>query len=355
MAYFRLLMKNVLVDMHFLRLNPADELYSFAGDLGMAMGTRRPPDMMLHFYVPEKSVNVFGNDVQYEKQKEIDKYFKFSTGKFNVWHATTTVTPYQPFNKKTKFVFTIHDFNFMGEEDRSQLQKMRWLRLVQERVKRADYITFISDHARLEAYKYLDLGDKQSTVIYNGCNVPSKSNITAPLFEKPFLFSYGFFKPEKKFHLLPHLLGGNDYNLIIGGNNETPYKQAVIDAAAKAGVAERVHLAGVLAEEEKAWYYEKCDAFLLPSVVESFPTPAIEAMHFGKPVFLSMFSCLPEIGGDAVYYFESFDDASMKKTFEEGMQLYRETSPVEKVKERAAFFNWGDTALQYFDIYRELF
>lgn len=342
--------------MHCLKLHPTDDQHRFARELGKAMAVQQPGEMKLHFYLPEKDFDVFGKEVAYEKHKPIHKFFKFGTGRFDLWHATTTLSPYQPFNTKTKFVFTIHDLNFMEDEDRSNAQKMRYLRLVQERVKRADYLTFISDHARLEAFKYLDLGSKPSTVIYNGCTVLSNGNVTPPahLPERPFLFSNGLFKAEKNFHLLPHLLNGNDYHLVIAGKNDTEYKQTVIDAANKAGISERLHLTGEISEEEKNWYYQNCEAFLLPSLVESFPTPAIEAMRFGKPVFLSMFSCLPEIGGDAAYYFESFDDASMKRTFEEGMHHYTTTKPFEKIKERAAFFSWQEAALQHFDVYTQL-
>lgn len=342
--------------MHRLKSHPYNGLYRFTMELGAEMAKNHPEDMKLHFYVPEKNFGVFGQNRCYEKHRSIHKFFKFGTGRFDIWHATTTLSWYQPFNKKTKFVFTIHDLNFMDEEERSNSQKMKYLRLIQERVNRADYLTFISDYSRLEAYKYLDLGNKPNTVIYNGCNIPSNKNFTAPaqLPQKPFLFSIGIFMSRKNFHVLPQLLKGNEYDLVIAGKNDMEYRQTVIDAANKAGVADRVHLVGPVTEEEKFWYYQNCAAFLFPSLGEGFGLPIIEAMWFGKPVFLSMSTCLPEIGGDAAYYFESLDEASMQRAFGEGMHHYHTTKPIEKIKERAAFFSWRDAALQYFDVYREL-
>ena len=49
--------------------------------------------------------------------------------------------------------------------------------------------------------------------------------------------------------------------------------------------------------------------------------------HFGKPVFLSTETCLPEIGGDAAYYFKNFEPQSMRDTFENGMHHYETTKP----------------------------
>ena len=37
-------------------------------------------------------------------------------------------------------------------------------------------------------------------------------------------------------------------------------------------------------------------------------------MCFGKPVFLSRLTSLPEVGGDAAYYFDDFDGSAMRRT-----------------------------------------
>ena len=47
---------------------------------------------------------------------------------------------------------------------------------------------------------------------------------------------------------------------------------------------------------------------IYPSAAEGFGIPAIEAMLFGKPVFLSSLTSLPEIGGKVAYYFNNFSD-----------------------------------------------
>lgn len=342
--------------MHRLKYHPFNGLYRFSIELGTAMSNLPQDDMRLHFYVPEKDFGIYGNNVSYIKHRSIDKFYKFGTGRFDVWHATTTLSWYKPFSRKSRFVFTIHDLNFLEEKERSEKHKAKYLKLIQQRVDRADYLTYISEYSRQEALKYLKINNKPGSVIYNGCNAPVKTEFTKPLYipAKPFLFSIGLFMSRKNFHVLPALLKNNNYELIIAGLNDMSYKNEIVEAGKSFNVAGRVHLVGAITEEEKFWYYKNCEAFLFPSLGEGFGLPVIEAMQFGKPVFLSTSTCLPEIGGDAAYYFDSFDPMRMQQVFDEGMQHYHSQQPSEKIKKRAAFFNWEKAAEQYLNVYRQL-
>jgi len=270
-----------------------------------------------------------------------------------VWHATTTISWYKPFNRSTKFVFTIHDLNFLLEDADNIRSNSALLNKIQQRVNRADHLTFISKYAMEVAMQYLQLADKPRSVIHNGSTVKEFVGFDAPGYKpvKPFLFSIGLVQPRKNFHVLPPLLKGNDYELIIAGLNHFDYKNEVEKEIKKWGVGDRVKLVGAITEEEKYWYYKNCAAFLFPSFAEGFGLPVLEAMHFGKPVFLSTHTCLPEIGGDVAYYFDSFEPESMQQTFEKGMVNYQQHTPIEKIKQRAALFSWDLAAAEYLHIY----
>jgi glycosyltransferase involved in cell wall biosynthesis len=90
-------------------------------------------------------------------------------------------------------------------------------------------------------------------------------------------------------------------------------------------------------------------------LAEGFGLPVIEAMHFGKPVFLSKFTSLPEIGGDVAYYFDSFDGDSMRKTLDEGLQHYVQNKPQSAIQKRSQLFSWEIAAKEYLEIYRSLY
>jgi glycosyltransferase involved in cell wall biosynthesis len=152
---------------------------------------------------------------------------------------------------------------------------------------------------------------------------------------------------------LPALLVGNDHELVISGV-ETPYKAKIMEEAEKFGVTGRVKITGTISEEDKAWYYKNCTAFVFPSIAEGFGLPVIEAMHFGKPVFLSTHTSLPEIGGDAAFYFPSFEPTDMQAAFAKGMEEFEEENMEQKVIAHAMQFDWQKTAKEYLALYDEL-
>jgi len=109
-----------------------------------------------------------------------------------------------------------------------------------------------------------------------------------------------------------------------------------------------------ITDAQKAWAYAHCTGFLFPSLTEGFGLPPIEAMHFGKPVFLARRTCLPEIGGDAASYFDSFEPEAMKAVVQQGLALHAEPGRAEAVRAHAAQFNWDRCADAYLALYRRL-
>jgi glycosyltransferase involved in cell wall biosynthesis len=349
-------MTKILIDMHRLKHNPYNGLYVFSKELGEHLAAAQPADMDFHFYVPGKDMGIFGKDAIYEKHRSIDKFFRFGTNAYDIWHITTTLSWYKPFHKKVKVIYTIHDLNFLIEEKNNHKRNKRVLSEIKKRAQRADYIVAISQYALDVANEFLPVNDKPQRVIYNGaCLIPERQ-IAAPKYQpqRPFLFSIGQMYPRKNFHVLPPLLAKTDYELVIAGLHQTDYGNKVLETARQFGVQDRVHLVGPVSEGEKHWYYQQCAAFMFPSFAEGFGLPVVEAMHYGKPVFLSKETCLPEVGGDAAYYFSAFDADTMQRQFGEGMQHYTQQQPQEKIRQRALFFNWKKAAEDYIEVYREL-
>lgn len=346
----------MLVDMHRLKENPYNGLYTFSVGLGKSLAGLARPGEELYYYLPKDKFGFFGNGISYIAQRSLDKYFRFGTGRFDVWHATTDISWYKPFNRHTKLILTLHDLNFLLEDQTNTGSNNRLLKRMQKLVDRADFITGISQYTLDTAAGHLRLGNKPRKVIYNGCNINDFPGYDSPVYRpaKPFIFSIGLVQPRKNFHLLPALLKDNDYELVIAGLDHFDYKKKIVDEIHKWKVADRVKLTGAISEEDKYWYYKHCAAFVFPSYAEGFGLPVIEAMYHGKPVFLSRETSLPEIGGDAAYYFDSFDPADMQRTFAQGMRDYEQNNPIEKIKQRAAFFNWDKAAADYFDLYRTI-
>jgi phosphatidylinositol alpha-1,6-mannosyltransferase len=72
--------------------------------------------------------------------------------------------------------------------------------------------------------------------------------------------------------------------LIAGGGSDVPRLQK---KAAGCGVADRVRITGIFAEEEKADIYNLADVYVMPSRGEGFGFVILEAMASGVPVIVS--------------------------------------------------------------------
>jgi glycosyltransferase involved in cell wall biosynthesis len=122
-------------------------------------------------------------------------------------------------------------------------------------------------------------------------------------------------------------------DLVFTGTLKTEENQ-LREAVASMGLSEKVHFLGFLEEEALGAVWQGCKCLVFPSLYEGFGIPVLEAMAFGKPVIASNVGSLPEVGGDAVLYFDprkpdelvsclakiSSDTALVKELVESGYQ-----------------------------------
>jgi len=336
---------------------PNTGLFTFCEGLGHALIRCLAPHQKLTAYVPPEAINIFGNNVQYLTQRPWHKLFVPKSGEFDVWHSSNQVSRYYPSGNHTKIILTIHDLNFLVEKKHNKRKLYRILRQIQKRIDKATIIVCISHFVADQIRQYLDLRGKALHVIYNGCTVNDYPHFDNPRCRphRHFLFTIGTILPKKNFHVLPALLEDNDYELIIAGNTiDLEYVDKIRNEASNVNVSDRVHIIGPISNEERSWYYRHCSAFVFPSIAEGFGLPPIEAMHYGKAVFLSTETSLPEIGADAAYYFKTFDPVDMRKVLKNGLNKFQIDGMEYKARRRAEQFNWNDTAKAYLKLYDSL-
>lgn len=350
--------KRILFDCERMKY-PHTGLYHFCKQLGQALAlAKHPLSDRLSFYIRASEQGLFGEKAHYLRQHSLHKFVLPDLSRYAVWHATYQGTMYYPLHKKIRIVLTIHDLNFMHEENRPAHKKERELKKLQQKIDRADAIVAISHFVKEDICRHMNLRGKEISVIYNGCNIHASTVPQQPVQLPPggFIFSIGTITEKKNFHVLPSLLVDNDVYLVVAGTiQQNEYLEKIKAEAAKLGVADRVLITGPVTEAEKYWYLQHCTAFVFPSLMEGFGLPVIEAMSFGKPVFLSARTSLPEIGGDQAFYFEQFDPASMQSVFQQGMQAFASGAmQADALRQRAAYFSWQNAALQYLSLYERL-
>lgn len=357
-------MVSILFDCERMKY-PNTGLFHFCLNLGHHLLEQQRADEEIRFYVPEESKGIFGDKAAYTIKQlshnilvpgSKDYRFGVDSSTIDIWHMTYQSTRYRPTTPNTKVVLTIHDLNFLYEHPGNSRKRNKYLKIIQDRIDRADHIVCISQYCLTDVKKYLDTKGKPVSVVYNGVTKLVKEAKHDPEYKPSgkFLFALGTVLPKKNFHVLPALLNAFEGELIIGGVNGSSYKNTIIAEAQKHDVYDRVKFVGSISENDKAWYYQNCTAFLFPSIAEGFGLPAIEAMAHGKPTFLSTHTSLPEVGGSHAYYFKSFDPQEMKQVLIEGLKDYEERKPAADIQAWAHQFRWENAASAYWEIYRSL-
>jgi len=283
------------------------------------------------------------------------KFYLRNNAKFKIWHITYQNSKYVP-TKGIKVVLTIHDLNFLYT-DKKEIKKKKLLKHIQQLINRADYITTISNYVLQDVQKHLSIGNTPIEVIPNGVALNKFITFDKPTYrpKAKFIFTIGTVLLKKNMHVLPRLISNLGYELIIAGIQPDNDYIALLKKEIKSNnVEDRVTLTGSISDEEKYWYMNNCTAFVFPSISEGFGIPPIEAMQLGKPVFLSTYTSLPEIGGDLAYYFDSFDGKSMQKVFLEGMEDYEVNNKKEAIISWANQFNWNKATKSYMDVYKKV-
>jgi glycosyltransferase involved in cell wall biosynthesis len=354
-------MTHIFVDTERIRdLNSG--LGQVCWQVGQALVKQQPPGTSLTFLVPPGQVGVFGESSETLRYVEARWWHKLTgpapTTRFDVWHNLHQDGAYWPAKRPRKLILTIHDLNFLERPDYSLAKQQRKLTALQRHIDRANVLTAISRYTAQQVEQHLNVPDsKRPMVIYNGTaqlpapptHVPDSLGTLA----QPFFLFLGVIHPKKNVHTLLALAQAfPDYALVLAGRDNHPYAAHIRQQADVLGVAQQVRLTGPVDEAAKAWLYAHCEAFLFPSLSEGFGLPVVEAMQFGKPVFLSHLTSLPEIGGREAYYFDSFEPDDMVGTFRAGMQaFYDDPLKAQRLTWQANRFTWQQAARQYWEGY----
>jgi hypothetical protein len=91
--------------------------------------------------------------------------------------------------------------------------------------------------------------------------------------------------------------------LILTGNalDKNEYYMEVIE---KLGIKNNIIITGYLKDDEIYSIFELSKGIIFPSLFEGFGIPVIEAMYLNKPVAASKLTSIPEVGGEAIEYFD---------------------------------------------------
>lgn len=346
--------KTILVD--FTRIGIAGGFGQICANFAPRLAKAESDLFRFVFLVKRGLSGSFGNKVGYAEVSEKEKLLPFLLPEADLWHATDQDFRYRRHAKGCKQLLTVHDLNFRYEK--TPLKQKRYLRRLQSRVDGSDYLTAISHFTRNDIEAHIDLKGKRVEVIQNGIEDLSALRPQRPAFDNqaPFFFTIGQVRPKKNFHVLVEMMKAfPEHRLYICGPDNHPYAEKVREEIARCQLQDRVLLTGQISPDEKAWLYARCEAFLFPSFAEGFGLPVLEAMQFGKPVFASNSTSLPEVCGPYATLWNNYQPAYLARSVKDGMERFAADPRIARdERDYALSFNYDRYTERYMELYQEI-
>ncbi|MBV9446953.1 MAG: glycosyltransferase family 4 protein [Streptosporangiaceae bacterium] len=231
----------------------------------------------------------------------------------------------------------------------------------------ADAIIINSESLRSEVERYLTVDARKLRLIYEAVDHDlfkpgdadlARNHVASYGVTKQFVLFVSSLWPYKNCDglLRAWALAGNQLGsrqlAIVGPGRDQAYMASLRSLAAELGISQEVVFVGGVPLEETVNFYRAADAFVYPSLNETFGLPILEGMACGCPVVTSDTSAMPETAGGAAILSDPKDPASIARGIVEAIGPARDRLR-ELGLRRAAEFTWGATAASTLDVYRE--
>lgn len=344
---------------HFVEIAPSNEYIVYLSEdiepLGFSgdclrlevVGSERIPLAWRHLHLPRAM-----------RRERIDVHFSPSY--------------FLPLFKVCPYVDVVHDLSFKAHPEWfTRDVRMKFDDLFWRFVTKAERIITVSEHSKSDIIRFLGVDPARISVIYEAADERFRPVRDEELLEsvrrkyglaERFLFTAGSIHTRRNLERLILAIGragrelGTAPTLFILGT-PAPFSPPVDIAGAttSAGLDGRVIHREYVSEEDMLLLYNACDMFVYPSIYEGFGLPVIEAMACGAPVACSNVTSLPEVGGDAVEYFDPMDvgeiaDAIARVLGNDTLKARLSSAGLE----RAATFTWQRAAEETLAVFEEV-
>ena len=221
--------------------------------------------------------------------------------------------------------------------------------------RRSARVIAISEAAKDDIVEFLEVPEDRVDVTYLGPGLPvdgvgeAEVRRALDLGSARILLSVSAKRPHKNLERLFDAFSTLPGDLLL----VVPGYPTFHEPALRARADERVRFTGWLPDELLDGLYRAAECLVFPSLAEGFGLPVLDALVRGTPVACSNASSLPEVGGDAVLYFDPEDTSTIAAAIE---RILADAPLRERLRaagpQQAATFTWARTADQTLSAYR---
>lgn len=235
--------------------------------------------------------------------------------------------------------------------------------------KKAKHIITISEYSKKQIVEVLGVPGSKVSVIYCGANPEFRYCVGETAREMvhrrlgldgPYILYVGNLKPHKNVSTLFRAVAGlrkrrtMPHKLLIVGD-DARWGPARREECYRLGIGDITQFVQHVPRDLLPIIYGGADLLVMPSTIEGFGLPVLEAMACGTPVICSRAASLPEVGGDAVVYFDPLSSgelaAAIERVLDSGsLQEILRTSGMK----RAGLFDWNECVHRHADLYRQV-
>jgi len=277
--------------------------------------------------------------------------------------------PQQPILYRGKHVTTVHDLTLLKSysSDKNFLvykakQFIGWF-VFKWIARSSAYIITDAEYTRDEYAKFAGISKDKIAAIH----LAAEKSTTDPLPYKDlqnkrfimFVGNQSDYKNVRRLIEAHQLLRNSRPDLLLVFVGRLSGKAGVTLARNKAWVKENGYTGIVFTDyvddAQLEWLYENTLAYTLPSLMEGFGFPGLEAMVNGAPVVSSNATCLPEIYGEAAEYFDPMNVSEMSEAIDRVITDAKRREELVKLGyEQAAKYSWKRTAGQTLEVYKKV-
>lgn len=241
-----------------------------------------------------------------------------------------------------RYAITIHDLRALEFEHTPLSRRLVARKLIGAAVERAAAVITVSEHVRAQLLARFRLDGARVHV------VPNAADHFTPLERRPGpdapLLHVGHLEPRKNLGLLLHALALDPGlpRLCLAGEAKHAEGARLGELARELGVEKRVEFRGPFDDSELPQLYAAAAAVVLPSKLEGFGIPALEAQRARVPLAVSRAGALVEVAGADTPNFDAQDAADCARAIRAA--LCQGPREIERAAQACARFTWDRSA-----------